>query len=135
MTIPPFSPDPEKTRVHFRALRELRDRLEHEVGMPLPELSMGMSHDLEIAIQEGHVGAYRNRFIWSKRMKITFIGAGNMSEAIIAGVLKQEVVAADAVTVSDPLEERLKHMQQAYGIHTEEDNVAQSFMRMWLYWL
>ena len=48
-------------------------------------------------------------------MKITFIGAGNMSEAIIAGVLKQEVVAADAVTVSDPLEERRKHMQQAYG--------------------
>ena len=41
-------------------------------------------------------------------MKITFIGAGNMSEAIIAGVLKQEVVAADAVTVSDPLEERLR---------------------------
>ena len=55
-------------------------------------------------------------------MKITFIGAGNMSEAIIAGALKQKVVAADAVTVSDPLEERRKHMQQAYGIHTEEDN-------------
>ena len=55
-------------------------------------------------------------------MKITFIGAGNMSEAIIAGVLKQEVVAADAVTVSDPLEERRKHMQQAYGIHAEKDN-------------
>ena len=55
-------------------------------------------------------------------MKITFIGAGNMSEAIIAGALKQKVVAADAVTISDPLEERRKHMQQAYGIQTEEDN-------------
>jgi uncharacterized pyridoxal phosphate-containing UPF0001 family protein len=53
MTIPPFSPDPEKTRVHFRALRELRDQLEQEVGMPLPELSMGMSHDLDVAIEEG----------------------------------------------------------------------------------
>ena len=53
MTIPPFSPDPEKTRVHFRALRELRDQLEQAVGMPLPELSMGMSHDLEVAIEEG----------------------------------------------------------------------------------
>ena len=53
MTIPPFSPDLEKTRVHFRALRELRDQLEQEVGMPLPELSMGMSHDLEVAIEEG----------------------------------------------------------------------------------
>ncbi len=56
MTIPPFSPDPEKTRAHFRALRELRDRLEQEVGMPLPELSMGMSHDLEVAIEEGSTG-------------------------------------------------------------------------------
>jgi len=53
MTIPPFSPDPEKTRVHFVALRELRDRLQEETGTPLPELSMGMSHDLEVAIEEG----------------------------------------------------------------------------------
>jgi len=53
MTIPPFSPDPEKTRKHFYDLRILRDELEQEVGMPLPELSMGMSHDLEVAIEEG----------------------------------------------------------------------------------
>jgi len=53
MTIPPFSPDPEKTRVHFAALRELRDQLQEETGTPLPELSMGMSHDLEVAIEEG----------------------------------------------------------------------------------
>jgi len=53
MTIPPFTPDPEKARAHFVALRELRDRLEDETGTPLPELSMGMSHDLEVAIEEG----------------------------------------------------------------------------------
>ena len=53
MTIPPFSPDPEKTRIHFSALRNLRDRLQDETGTPLPELSMGMSHDLEVAIEEG----------------------------------------------------------------------------------
>ena len=53
MTIPPFSPDPEKTRVHFSSLRNLRDRLQEETGTPLPELSMGMSHDLEVAIEEG----------------------------------------------------------------------------------
>ena len=53
MTIPPFSPDPEKTRVHFAALRALRDRVQDETGTPLPELSMGMSHDLEVAIEEG----------------------------------------------------------------------------------
>ena len=53
MTIPPFTADPEKARVHFVALRELRDRLQEETGTPMPELSMGMSHDLEIAIEEG----------------------------------------------------------------------------------
>ncbi|MCK5676230.1 MAG: YggS family pyridoxal phosphate-dependent enzyme, partial [Verrucomicrobia bacterium] len=53
MTIPPFSPDPEKTRIHFSALRNLRDQLQNETGTPLPELSMGMSHDLEVAIAEG----------------------------------------------------------------------------------
>lgn len=53
MTIPPFSPDPEKTRTHFSNLRNLRDRLQDETGTPLPELSMGMSHDLEVAIAEG----------------------------------------------------------------------------------
>ena len=53
MTIPPFSPDPEKTRIHFSNLRKLRDELQEQTGTPLPELSMGMSHDLEIAIEEG----------------------------------------------------------------------------------
>lgn len=53
MVIPPFSPDPEKTRVHFSNLRKLRDQLQEETGTPLPELSMGMSHDLEVAIEEG----------------------------------------------------------------------------------
>jgi pyridoxal phosphate enzyme (YggS family) len=53
MTIPPFAEDPEKTRKHFRALRMLRDTAQEKTGTPLPELSMGMSHDLEVAIEEG----------------------------------------------------------------------------------
>ena len=53
MSIPPFTADSEKARAHFAALRELRDRLQQETGTPLPELSMGMSHDLEVAIEEG----------------------------------------------------------------------------------
>jgi len=53
MTVPPFTPDPESARVHFKALRELRDRVERETGTPLPELSMGMSNDFEVAIEEG----------------------------------------------------------------------------------
>jgi len=53
MAIPPWEEDPEASRPHFRALRELRDKLQQDVGVPLPELSMGMSHDFEVAIAEG----------------------------------------------------------------------------------
>ena len=53
MTIPPFTPDPEKARAHFSNLRKLRDELQETTGTPLPELSMGMSNDFEIAIEEG----------------------------------------------------------------------------------
>lgn len=52
MTMPPFL-EPEAVRPYFRALRELRDRLEELSGQPLPELSMGMSGDFEAAIEEG----------------------------------------------------------------------------------
>ena len=53
MTIPPLAADPEQSRPHFRRLRELRDAWARETGLDLPELSMGMSHDLEAAIEEG----------------------------------------------------------------------------------
>lgn len=53
MTVPPFRPDAEAVRPYFRALRELRDRLQDECGVGLPNLSMGMSHDFEVAIEEG----------------------------------------------------------------------------------
>lgn len=53
MAIPPFGLEPEASRPFFVELRELRDRLERETGRRLPELSMGMSHDFEIAVAEG----------------------------------------------------------------------------------
>lgn len=53
MCIPPFDLDPEKSRRYFARLREIRDELEKIGGAPLPELSMGMSHDFEAAILEG----------------------------------------------------------------------------------
>jgi pyridoxal phosphate enzyme (YggS family) len=52
MTMPPWLP-PEEVRPYFRALRELRDRLRLELGLPLAELSMGMSGDYEVAVEEG----------------------------------------------------------------------------------
>jgi hypothetical protein len=53
MTMPPPTDDPEASRPHFLALRALRDRLADELGRPLPMLSMGMSHDFEVAIACG----------------------------------------------------------------------------------
>lgn len=53
MTIAPWSPEPEKVRPIFRRLRELKERCESALGAPLPQLSMGMSGDFEIAIEEG----------------------------------------------------------------------------------
>ncbi len=52
MTIPPFFDDPAVARPYFRRLRQLRDGLVKE-GYSLPELSMGMSGDFEVAIEEG----------------------------------------------------------------------------------
>jgi hypothetical protein len=52
MTIPPFLEHPEEVRPYFRKLRELRDEAGEE-GYHLPELSMGMSNDFEVAIEEG----------------------------------------------------------------------------------
>ncbi len=53
MTMAPFSPEPEDARPHFCGLRELRDQLRVATGFPLEELSMGMSGDFEVAIEEG----------------------------------------------------------------------------------
>jgi PLP dependent protein len=53
MTMPPPSDDPEASRPHFTALRALRDRLQGDLGRALPVLSMGMSHDFEVAIACG----------------------------------------------------------------------------------
>jgi len=53
MAIPPFTPDPEKARPYFARLREWRDAISEEFRVPLPILSMGMSNDYPIAIEEG----------------------------------------------------------------------------------
>ncbi|MGH9442255.1 MAG: YggS family pyridoxal phosphate-dependent enzyme [Thermoanaerobaculia bacterium] len=53
MSVPPPREDPEDARPSFRELRELRDRLQERHAFALPELSMGMSHDFEVAVEEG----------------------------------------------------------------------------------
>ncbi|MGA8367875.1 MAG: YggS family pyridoxal phosphate-dependent enzyme [Candidatus Acidiferrales bacterium] len=53
MTIPPYFDDPARARPFFAKLRLLRNDLARRLARPLPVLSMGMSHDFEIAIEEG----------------------------------------------------------------------------------
>src|SRR4030095_4006210 len=55
MAIPPYSEDPEESRPHFIRLRELAERIESQKldAISMKELSMGMSHDFPVAIQEG----------------------------------------------------------------------------------
>jgi PLP dependent protein len=53
MAVPPFDADPERSRPYFRKLAQLRDRLVGEFARPLPELSIGMSHDYAVAVEEG----------------------------------------------------------------------------------
>lgn len=55
MVIPPFDPDPEQSKPYFRKLRAMLDALNEELNpeRPLHVLSMGMSHDFEVAIEEG----------------------------------------------------------------------------------
>lgn len=53
MSVPPFFEEPQRVRPYFAKLRALRDNLAARLGIALPALSMGMSHDFEAAIEEG----------------------------------------------------------------------------------
>jgi PLP dependent protein len=69
MTIAPFSPDPEKSRPHFAALRNLRDKIEADTGLRLSTLSMGMSGDLSVAIEEGSTAVRIGTALFGERIK------------------------------------------------------------------
>ena len=69
MTIPPFTDDAEGARPFFRQLRELRDRIAARQlpAITMEELSMGMSHDFEVAIEEGSTCVRVGTAIFGKR--------------------------------------------------------------------
>ena len=71
MTVPPFTEDPEGARPYFRQLRELRDRLAARAfpAVRLDEISMGMSHDFEVAIEEGSTCVRIGTAIFGERPK------------------------------------------------------------------
>jgi pyridoxal phosphate enzyme (YggS family) len=71
MTVPPFTDDPEGSRSHFRRLRELRDSIAARMlaGVGMDVLSMGMSHDFEVAIEEGSTCVRVGTAIFGARTK------------------------------------------------------------------
>lgn len=69
MTIPPPVDSPEGSRPYFRALRELRDRVAGPTGLALSELSMGMTNDFHIAIEEGATMVRVGRAVFGERVK------------------------------------------------------------------
>jgi hypothetical protein len=66
MTMPPYADDPEAARPYFIALRELKEEIEQD-DIPLPELSMGMSTDFAVAIEEGATIVRIGRAIFGER--------------------------------------------------------------------
>lgn len=67
MTMAPPVDDPEHARPAFARLRRLRDEVEQRAGAPLPELSMGMSDDFEVAVEEGATVVRLGRAIFGER--------------------------------------------------------------------
>jgi PLP dependent protein len=71
MTVPPFTEDPQLARPYFRRLRELRDEVAERPlpGVNMNVLSMGMSHDFEVAIEEGSMCVRVGTAIFGERTK------------------------------------------------------------------
>ncbi len=83
MTMAPYSEDPEASRPFFKKLAGLKRELEQKLGAPLPHLSMGMSGDFEVAIEEGATLIRVGTALFGKRMSGAFrrVGLGGEGES------------------------------------------------------
>ena len=77
MTMAPFSENPEDARPYFRRLRELRDELEKKLSIGLPRLSMGMSGDYEVAVEEGATWVRLGTVLFGERPKVKAVRAAS----------------------------------------------------------
>ena len=87
MTMAPFSENPEDARPFFRQLRELRDRLETDLGIGLPRLSMGMSGDYEVAVEEGATWVRLGTVLCGERPKVKAVRAAAEDDGFASGGL------------------------------------------------
>ena len=85
MTVPPFTIDPEGSRPYFRKLRELRDRIGARKlpAVAMDQLSMGMSHDFEVAIEEGATCVRVGTAIFGERLRDWNSATGSDTEALV----------------------------------------------------
>lgn len=87
MTMAPFSENKEDARPYFRRLRELRDATEKKFGVVLPRLSMGMSGDYEVAVEEGATWVRLGTVLFGERPKIKAVRPISDSEdSAVAGL-------------------------------------------------
>lgn len=83
MTMAPFAEDPEEARPYFRKLRELRDECEAVLNIGLPRLSMGMSGDYEVAVEEGATWVRLGTILFGERPKVKKVSA--VGDAAVEG--------------------------------------------------
>ena len=101
MTMAPFAEDPEEARPYFRRLRELRDGLQEKLGVGLPKLSMGMSGDYEVAVEEGATWVRLGTVLFGERPKLKSVRATADDEGARFGGLDSYSGAGPTVRILD----------------------------------
>ena len=101
MTMAPFSENPEDARPYFRRLRELRDSLETNLGIGLPRLSMGMSGDYEVAVEEGATWVRLGTVLFGERPKVKSVRAAADDDVFASGGLDSYSGAGPTFKVLD----------------------------------
>lgn len=87
MTMAPFCENPEDSRPYFRRLRELRDEMQERFSVLLPRLSMGMSGDYEVAVEEGATWLRLGTVLFGERPKLKSVRASDAEECPSAAAL------------------------------------------------
>lgn len=101
MTMAPFSENKEDARPYFRKLRELRDTLEDKLSIGLPRLSMGMSGDYEVAVEEGATWVRLGTVLFGERPKIKSVRTVADEGDAVSGGLDSYSGAGPTVKVLD----------------------------------
>ena len=101
MTMAPFSDNPEDARPYFRSLRELRDGLQDALGIGLPRLSMGMSGDYEVAVEEGATWVRLGTVLFGERPKARPVRAADGDDGSASGGLDSYSGAGPTVRILD----------------------------------